>query len=134
VERLRATLAPLTEKSDFINAAALVEAAVVKAPNDSRIQEYRLQILAAKAAYEKVLSAIKGAEAVKKRVAQLSKDAWAARNNFLDPNGGFARSQKMRAEAEKLVADSNQEKAEATNEWESAKSSLSSVLGKPVGP
>jgi hypothetical protein len=81
-----------------------------------------------------VLSAIKGAEAVKKRVAQLSKDAWAARNNFLDPNGGFARSQKMRAEAEKLVADSNQEKAEATNEWESAKSSLSSVLGKPVGP
>jgi hypothetical protein len=134
VEKLRATLAPFTEKSDFINAAAIVEAAAVKAPTDSRIQEYRFQILAAKAAYEKVLSAMRDAEGVKKRVAALSKDAWAARNNFLDPNGGFARSQKMRAEAEKLAADSNQENAQATTEWESAKSSLSSVLGKAVGP
>jgi len=94
VEKLRSSLLVLTERSDFANAVAIVEAASVKAPNDSRIQEYRGSLLAAKVAYERVLGAIKDAEVVKKRVAELSKNAWAARNNFLDPNGGFARSQK----------------------------------------
>ena len=87
---LRAALLQFSAKDDLVSAVKAVDAAAMKAPNDTRIQSYRISVVAAKEAQDKVLlAAAQYAEKVKVKIAQLSKDAWAARNNFLDSNGGF---------------------------------------------
>jgi hypothetical protein len=134
VSRLRAALLPLceAEKPDLAGAAKIVGQAAVEAPSEPQVQEYRAAIRAAQAAQEKVLAANKETEDAKQRVAQLSKSAWAARNNIADPQGGFARSQQMKAEAEQVTATAKTDREKAATDLEAAKKNLAETLRKSV--
>ena len=132
VANLRATLLTLSGKDDFANAAKAVQAAAVSAPNESRVLEYRTYVLAAKEAQDKRAAAFKKAEDIAKRIAQLSKAASAVASSRLDPNGGFARSQEMKHEAEQLITTTNAETTQANTEFSTAKEHLAAALAHPL--
>lgn len=134
IASLRATLLRLFGKTDFANATTAIEAAVSRAPNDSRVQEYRSCVMAAKEAYDKLLATARKAEAASQRVQQLARNAQVGNrtNPLTGDQSGLGRAQNMKQESDRITAAVNAEIEQANAGWDAAKKRLTNALAQPL--